>query len=204
MGSGDSHSSLYWLQCVPVDPVSLYLPGLLDSDIYQMEKDIAIEQERNARYRPPKILEPAAFQEPPPKVSQAWASLVLQPQQSHVPLWPNCPFSSTRSWLFYTPLSALDPTTNHPQVSQQKKSGYSTQPMGKPNQELSFRVPCGSLCASGDGRSRARYNKEGECPELLRCRLYVHACSDSLGLGFQDPPTPPSDAWISRKQSCIS
>ncbi|XP_035960328.1 protein-tyrosine kinase 2-beta isoform X4 [Halichoerus grypus] len=40
------------------------------SDIYQMEKDIAIEQERNARYRPPKILEPIAYQEPPPKPSR--------------------------------------------------------------------------------------------------------------------------------------
>ena len=40
-----------------------------------MEKDIALEQERNARYRPPKILEPTAFQEPPPKVSQAPNSL---------------------------------------------------------------------------------------------------------------------------------
>ncbi|XP_045058348.2 protein-tyrosine kinase 2-beta isoform X2 [Desmodus rotundus] len=40
------------------------------SDIYQMEKDIAMEQERNARYRPPKILEPIAFQEPPPKPSR--------------------------------------------------------------------------------------------------------------------------------------
>uniref|UniRef100_A0A8C5NYK6 Protein-tyrosine kinase 2-beta n=1 Tax=Jaculus jaculus TaxID=51337 RepID=A0A8C5NYK6_JACJA len=40
------------------------------SDIYQMEKDIAIEQERNTRYRPPKILEPTAFQEPPPKPSR--------------------------------------------------------------------------------------------------------------------------------------
>ncbi|XP_051016695.1 protein-tyrosine kinase 2-beta isoform X2 [Acomys russatus] len=40
------------------------------SDIYQMEKDIAVEQERNARYRPPKILEPTAFQEPPPKPSR--------------------------------------------------------------------------------------------------------------------------------------
>lgn len=40
------------------------------SDIYQMEKDISIEQERNARYRPPKILEPIAFQEPPPKPSR--------------------------------------------------------------------------------------------------------------------------------------
>ncbi|KAM6149795.1 protein-tyrosine kinase 2-beta isoform 3-T3 [Erethizon dorsatum] len=40
------------------------------SDIYQMEKDIAIEQERNARYRPPKILEPTVYQEPPPKPSR--------------------------------------------------------------------------------------------------------------------------------------
>ncbi|XP_033285692.1 protein-tyrosine kinase 2-beta isoform X3 [Orcinus orca] len=40
------------------------------SDIYQMEKDVAIEQESNARYRPPKILEPTAFQEPPPKPSR--------------------------------------------------------------------------------------------------------------------------------------
>lgn len=100
MGSGGSHSSLYLLQCVPFDPVSLYLPGLLDSDIYQMEKDIAIEQERNARYRPPKILEPTAFQEPPPKVSQAWASLVLQPQQNQVPLWPNCPFLAQGAGFF--------------------------------------------------------------------------------------------------------
>ncbi|XP_023592491.1 protein-tyrosine kinase 2-beta isoform X2 [Trichechus manatus latirostris] len=40
------------------------------SDIYQMEKDIAMEQERNTRYRAPKILEPTAFQEPPPKPSR--------------------------------------------------------------------------------------------------------------------------------------
>lgn len=52
------------------DHVSPSLTCHLGSDIYQMEKDIAIEQERNARYRPPKILEPTASQEPPPKVSQ--------------------------------------------------------------------------------------------------------------------------------------
>ncbi|XP_012879696.1 PREDICTED: protein-tyrosine kinase 2-beta isoform X2 [Dipodomys ordii] len=40
------------------------------SDIHQMEKDIAIDQERSARYRPPKILEPATYQEPPPKPSR--------------------------------------------------------------------------------------------------------------------------------------
>lgn len=39
------------------------------SDVYQMEKDLAIEQERNARYRPPKILE-SLVQEPPPKPSR--------------------------------------------------------------------------------------------------------------------------------------
>ncbi|XP_074066091.1 protein-tyrosine kinase 2-beta isoform X2 [Macrotis lagotis] len=40
------------------------------SDVYQMEKDIAREQERNTRYRTPKILEPMAFQDPPPKPSR--------------------------------------------------------------------------------------------------------------------------------------
>ncbi|XP_072489959.1 protein-tyrosine kinase 2-beta isoform X2 [Notamacropus eugenii] len=40
------------------------------SDVYQMEKEIAKEQERNTRYRTPKILEPTAFQDPPPKPSR--------------------------------------------------------------------------------------------------------------------------------------
>ncbi|XP_074847535.1 protein-tyrosine kinase 2-beta isoform X4 [Carettochelys insculpta] len=40
------------------------------SDIYLMEKEIAREQERNNRHRPPKIMEPMAFQEPPPKPSR--------------------------------------------------------------------------------------------------------------------------------------
>uniref|UniRef100_A0ACB8GAB1 Protein-tyrosine kinase 2-beta n=2 Tax=Sphaerodactylus townsendi TaxID=933632 RepID=A0ACB8GAB1_9SAUR len=40
------------------------------SDIYQMEKEITREQERNNRHRPPKIMEPASFQEPPPKPSR--------------------------------------------------------------------------------------------------------------------------------------
>ncbi|XP_041333562.1 protein-tyrosine kinase 2-beta-like, partial [Pyrgilauda ruficollis] len=40
------------------------------SDIYLMEKELAKEQERNNRHRPPKILEPPAFQEPPPKPSR--------------------------------------------------------------------------------------------------------------------------------------
>ncbi|ETE68826.1 Protein-tyrosine kinase 2-beta, partial [Ophiophagus hannah] len=40
------------------------------SDIYQMEKEIAREQEKNNRRRPPKIMEPTSFQEPPPKPSR--------------------------------------------------------------------------------------------------------------------------------------
>ncbi|NWR43656.1 FAK2 kinase, partial [Regulus satrapa] len=40
------------------------------SDIYLMEKELAKEQERNSRHRPPKILEPPASQEPPPKPSR--------------------------------------------------------------------------------------------------------------------------------------
>ncbi|KFU93036.1 Protein-tyrosine kinase 2-beta [Chaetura pelagica] len=40
------------------------------SDIYLMEKDLAKEQERNNRHRPPKIMEPPSFQDPPPKPSR--------------------------------------------------------------------------------------------------------------------------------------
>ncbi|XP_062979796.1 protein-tyrosine kinase 2-beta isoform X3 [Elgaria multicarinata webbii] len=40
------------------------------SDVYQLEKEIAREQERNNRHRPPKIMEPTSFQEPPPKPSR--------------------------------------------------------------------------------------------------------------------------------------
>ncbi|KGL88329.1 Protein-tyrosine kinase 2-beta, partial [Charadrius vociferus] len=40
------------------------------SDIYQMEKELAKEQEKNNRHRPPKIMEPPSFQEPPPKPSR--------------------------------------------------------------------------------------------------------------------------------------
>ncbi|XP_071999973.1 protein-tyrosine kinase 2-beta isoform X2 [Engystomops pustulosus] len=40
------------------------------SDIYQTEKEIAKDKERNNRQRPPKIIEPIATQEPPPKPSR--------------------------------------------------------------------------------------------------------------------------------------
>ncbi|NXD46694.1 FAK2 kinase, partial [Copsychus sechellarum] len=48
------------------------------SDIYLMEKELAKEQERNNRHRPPKILEPPAFQEPPPKPSRPMYKLPSQ------------------------------------------------------------------------------------------------------------------------------
>ncbi|XP_068136195.1 protein-tyrosine kinase 2-beta isoform X2 [Hyperolius riggenbachi] len=40
------------------------------SDIYQTEKDIAKDKEKNNRQRPPKIIEPVPIQEPPPKPSR--------------------------------------------------------------------------------------------------------------------------------------
>ncbi|KAM8954410.1 protein-tyrosine kinase 2-beta isoform 2-T2 [Pelodytes ibericus] len=40
------------------------------SDIYQTEKEIAKERERNNRQRPPKIIEPPQMQAPPPKPSR--------------------------------------------------------------------------------------------------------------------------------------
>lgn len=59
-----------------VGKVGIPNPGIVTSvspphsDIYLMEKELAKEQERNNRHRPPKILEPPAFQEPPPKVGK--------------------------------------------------------------------------------------------------------------------------------------
>ncbi|KAM4772706.1 protein-tyrosine kinase 2-beta isoform 2-T2 [Rhinophrynus dorsalis] len=40
------------------------------SDIYQTEKEIVKDKERNNRQRPPKIIEPPVMQEPPPKPSR--------------------------------------------------------------------------------------------------------------------------------------
>ncbi|XP_069461752.1 protein-tyrosine kinase 2-beta isoform X2 [Ambystoma mexicanum] len=40
------------------------------SDIYQTERDILKDQERNNRHRPPKIVEPVICHEPPPKPSR--------------------------------------------------------------------------------------------------------------------------------------
>lgn len=40
------------------------------SDIYQTEKEIVKDKERNNRHRPPKIIEPVQAQEPPPKPSR--------------------------------------------------------------------------------------------------------------------------------------
>lgn len=86
-----------------------------------MEKDIALEQERNARYRPPKILEPTAFQEPPPKVSQAPNSLAPVPhesQQSGDPVQPlpDLTVQLPLQWWSDGPLRLLSPSTQ-PSIS---------------------------------------------------------------------------------------
>ncbi|TRZ07467.1 hypothetical protein HGM15179_019642 [Zosterops borbonicus] len=56
-------------------------PPFFRSDIYLMEKELAKEQERNNRHRPPKILEPSGFQEPPPKPSR---TTYKQPSQNNL------------------------------------------------------------------------------------------------------------------------
>ncbi|XP_027488103.1 protein-tyrosine kinase 2-beta-like [Corapipo altera] len=53
-----------------------------------MEKELAEEQERNQRQRPPKIVEPPAFQEPPPKPSRP---MYKPPSQNNL-LAPNLLF----------------------------------------------------------------------------------------------------------------
>ncbi|XP_050161865.1 protein-tyrosine kinase 2-beta isoform X4 [Myiozetetes cayanensis] len=58
------------------------------SDIYLMEKELAEEQERNHRHRPPKITEPPALQEPPPKPSRP----VYKPPSQNNLLAPNLQF----------------------------------------------------------------------------------------------------------------
>uniref|UniRef100_A0A8D2PX58 non-specific protein-tyrosine kinase n=1 Tax=Zosterops lateralis melanops TaxID=1220523 RepID=A0A8D2PX58_ZOSLA len=54
---------------------------MFGADIYLMEKELAKEQERNNRHRPPKILEPSGFQEPPPKPSR---TMYKQPSQNNL------------------------------------------------------------------------------------------------------------------------
>lgn len=147
-----------------------------------MEKDIAIEQERNARYRPPKILEPTAFQEPPPKVSQVWASSVLRSKQSQVPSWPDCPLTAQGA-CFFTILFQFwtqTPTIHRCPLKRNLGPAHSPWESWIKNCPL---VPCGSLCSSRDGRSGVHYDKEWKCPEPLTFSLYVHASMTALGSG---------------------
>ncbi|KAK1342999.1 hypothetical protein QTO34_015768 [Cnephaeus nilssonii] len=93
------------------------------SDVYQMEKDLAIEQERNARYRPPKILEPIVFQEPPPKPSRP---KYRPPPQTNL-LAPNLQFQVPEG------LCASSPTLTSPMEYPSPVNSLHTPPLHRHN-----------------------------------------------------------------------
>ncbi|XP_036279677.1 protein-tyrosine kinase 2-beta isoform X3 [Pipistrellus kuhlii] len=92
------------------------------SDVYQMEKDLAIEQERNARYRPPKILEPLV-QEPPPKPSRP---KYRPPPQTNL-LAPNLQFQVPEG------LCASSPTLTSPMEYPSPVNSLHTPPLHRHN-----------------------------------------------------------------------
>ncbi|NXO77716.1 FAK2 kinase, partial [Sitta europaea] len=91
------------------------------SDIYQMETELAQEQERNHRHRPPKILEPPEFQEPPPKPSRP---LYKPPSQNNL-LAPKLQFQVPEG------LCASSPTLASPAEYQTPASPRRTPPPGR-------------------------------------------------------------------------
>ncbi|XP_009877181.1 PREDICTED: protein-tyrosine kinase 2-beta, partial [Apaloderma vittatum] len=93
------------------------------SDIYLMEKELAKEQERNNRHRPPKILEPLPFQEPPPKPSRP---KYKPPPQSNL-LAPKLQFQVP------TPLCASSPTLTNPMEYQSPANSLHTPPPNRHN-----------------------------------------------------------------------
>ncbi|XP_023611879.1 protein-tyrosine kinase 2-beta isoform X2 [Myotis lucifugus] len=93
------------------------------SDVYQMEKDLAIEQERNARYRPPKILEPIVFQDPPPKPSRP---KYRPPPQTNL-LAPNLQFQVPEG------LCASSPTLTSPMEYPSPVNSLHTPPLHRHN-----------------------------------------------------------------------
>ncbi|XP_035756621.1 protein-tyrosine kinase 2-beta [Egretta garzetta] len=98
------------------------------SDIYLMEKDLAKEQERNNRHRPPKIMEPPSFQEPPPKPSRPLFTppprLVLCPRRPAAPpAHPQVPEG----------LCASSPTLTSPIEYQSPASSLHTPPLNRHN-----------------------------------------------------------------------
>ncbi|NWR63802.1 FAK2 kinase, partial [Bucorvus abyssinicus] len=93
------------------------------SDIYLMEKELAKEQERNNRHRPPKIVEPPSFQEPPPKPSRP---KYKPPPQSNL-LAPKLQFQVPEG------LCASSPTLTSPIEYQSPASSLHTPPLNRHN-----------------------------------------------------------------------
>ncbi|XP_050804704.1 protein-tyrosine kinase 2-beta isoform X2 [Gopherus flavomarginatus] len=93
------------------------------SDIYLMEKDIAREQERNNRHRPPKIMEPMSFQEPPPKPSRP---KYKPPPQTNL-LAPKLQFQVPEG------LCASSPTLTSPIEYQSPVNSLHTPPLNRHN-----------------------------------------------------------------------
>ncbi|NXR25233.1 FAK2 kinase, partial [Cinclus mexicanus] len=93
------------------------------SDIYLMEKELAKEQERNNRHRPPKILEPPAFQEPPPKPSRP---MYKPPSQNNL-LAPKLQFQVPEG------LCASSPTLASPAEYQSPANSRRTPPPSRHN-----------------------------------------------------------------------
>ncbi|XP_039567852.1 protein-tyrosine kinase 2-beta [Passer montanus] len=93
------------------------------SDIYLMEKELAKEQEKNNRHRPPKILEPTAFQEPPPKPSRP---MYKPPSQNNL-LAPKLQFQVPEG------LCASSPTLASPAEYQTPANSRRTPPPSRHN-----------------------------------------------------------------------
>ncbi|XP_015715255.1 protein-tyrosine kinase 2-beta isoform X3 [Coturnix japonica] len=89
------------------------------SDIYLMEKELAKEQERNNRHRPPKIMEPPTLQEPPPKPSRP---RYKPPPQSNL-LAPKLQFQVPEG------LCASSPTLTSPAEYQSPANSLHTPPL---------------------------------------------------------------------------
>ncbi|XP_064911573.1 protein-tyrosine kinase 2-beta isoform X6 [Columba livia] len=93
------------------------------SDIYLMEKELAKEQERNNRHRPPKIMEPSSYQEPPPKPSRPRHK---PPPQSNL-LAPKLQFQVPEG------LCASSPTLTSPVEYQSPATSLHTPPLNRHN-----------------------------------------------------------------------
>lgn len=110
-----------------------------------MEKELAKEQERNNRHRPPKIMEPPTSQEPPPKVGT----------------WAEC--CRAKCLLACTPLTFLPPL---PQPSRPRYKPPPQSNLLAP--KLQFQV---RLYAPSDPRGTQGLVPRKLCPELQSSEL---------------------------------